>query len=94
LDYYFKRRAAFGTFPALNREKFERTYQLQSIQRCFKACGSFASFYNARNDTRYLKYLSGTVYHVRAALRQFPEHAEFLDLLTSRGVFEMDFQKS
>ncbi len=43
------------------REDFEEIFQLQVIQRCFKACGSFASFLNMRNDTRYLKYINSTI---------------------------------
>ncbi len=60
---------------------FEDIFRLQTIQRCFKACGSFASFLNARNDTRYLKYISPTVNLVAKTVQQdgrFPVLARFL----------------
>lgn len=44
-----------------SRDAFDEIYELQSIQRCFKACGSFASFFHQRQDRRYLKYLPGTL---------------------------------
>ena len=72
-------------------EHFMRIYEIQTIQRSFKACGSFASFYNLRNDTRYLKYLPQTLQTVRKALSQFEEYKSFFDILTDRGVFDRKF---
>jgi N-acetylmuramate 1-kinase len=72
-------------------EKFMRVYEIQTIQRSFKACGSFASFYNLRNDTRYLKYLPQTLQTVHKALGQFEEYRPFFDILTDRGVFDRKF---
>ena len=58
-DYLNKAQRQAGPKGAI-RSDFEEIFKLQTIQRCFKACGSFSSFFNARNDTRYLKYIKGT----------------------------------
>ena len=90
LSYYQDQAAAVGA--TLNsKQHFEHIYERQSIQRCFKACGSFASFYNLREDSRYLKYLHGTLARVRVALSHFQDMKPFLDLLTDNGLFERGF---
>ncbi len=72
-------------------EKFMRVYEIQTIQRCFKACGSFASFFNLRSDTRYLKYLGPTLQTVKRSLQTFDEYRSFFDILSDHGVFERSF---
>lgn len=74
-----------------SREKFNYIYELQTIQRCFKACGSFASFYNTRQDRRYLKYLGGTLKKVMKAVNQFPEYKTFSDVLIDSGALEKQY---
>lgn len=93
LDYYFLLRLETQPQP-LSRDLFRETYEIQTIQRCFKACGSFASFMNTRQDTRYLKYISHTLNHVRGSLFLFPKYEGFLNFLTDQGLFEMDFNKT
>jgi hypothetical protein len=75
-----------------SREHFDHIYELQTIQRCFKACGSFASFYNQRKDTRYLKYLSHTLRRVLKSLGDFPEYKPFADLLIDSGSLERKYE--
>ena len=75
-----------------SREKFDRIYELQSIQRCFKACGSFASFYHQRQDHRYLKYLPGTLRRVMKAINEFPEYKVFADVLIDSGALERKYE--
>ncbi len=75
-----------------SREHFNEIYELQSIQRCFKACGSFASFYNLRNDTRYLKYLAGTLRRVVKSLAEFPDYRPFADILIDSGALERKYE--
>jgi hypothetical protein len=75
-----------------SRAHFDEIYELQSIQRCFKACGSFASFYNLRNDKRYLKYLSGTLKKVIKSLTEFPEYKPFSDILIDSGALERKYE--
>jgi aminoglycoside/choline kinase family phosphotransferase len=78
--------------PGFSREQFDYIYELQTIQRCFKACGSFASFYNQRKDTRYLKYLSNTLRRVLKSLTEFPEYKMFSDVLIDSGSLERKFE--
>lgn len=69
MDYYIEN---FRYFDALNlnREAFLDLYQQQIIQRCFKACGSFASFKVTRDDKRYLSYIQPTLERVLNQLSQ------------------------
>jgi aminoglycoside/choline kinase family phosphotransferase len=75
-----------------NSEKFMKIYELQSLQRCFKACGSFASFMNTRQDRRYLKYLKPTLRRVLNSLEAFPEYKLLHRLLIDSGALEMNFE--
>jgi aminoglycoside/choline kinase family phosphotransferase len=78
--------------PGFSREAFNHTYELQSLQRCFKACGSFASFMNLRNDRRYLKYLTPTLKRVMKALSHFPEYAILSGILIDAGALEKNYE--
>lgn len=75
-----------------SHEKFHLYFELQTIQRCFKACGSFASFWNTRKDTRYLKYISPTLKRVLKALYFFPEYKDFANFLLDTGLLERKFE--
>lgn len=75
-----------------SKEHFMYIYELQSLQRCFKACGSFASFFNARQDRRYLKYLTGTLRRVVKSLTLFPEHKILTDILIDSGALEKKYE--
>ncbi len=91
LSYYLDRSKEY--LPKnFSREHFTRIYELQSIQRCFKACGSFASFLNLREDKRYLKYLSGTLRRVLKAIHEFPEYKAFADVLVDSGALERKYE--
>ncbi|MNL20332.1 Stress response kinase A [compost metagenome] len=91
IDYYLERSKPY--LPKdFSREHFQRIYELQTIQRCFKACGSFASFYNLRDDRRYLKYLSGTLRRVLKAINEFPEYKSFADMLIDSGALEKKYE--
>jgi len=91
IDYYLERRSALG-LGKISWDDFSDKYELQSVQRCFKACGSFASFYNNRQDKRYLKYLSRTLDKVRQSLDHFPRYKLFADFLNDNGMFERAFE--
>lgn len=73
-------------------EEFNLIYELQSVQRCFKACGSFASFFHQREDRRYLKYLSGTLSRVMKSLEFFPEYKTFARLIKDSGALEKKYE--
>lgn len=75
-----------------SRERFMQVYELQTVQRCFKACGSFASFFHQREDRRYLKYLTPTLKRVLKALNNFPEYRAFADILIDSGAVEKPYE--
>jgi len=74
-------------------DEFKHIYEVQSVQRCFKACGSFASFFHQKGDRRYLKYLTPTLKRVMKSLSHFPEYKVFSDLLLQSGALEVNFEK-
>lgn len=92
LNYYFDN-TAFLQDRKISKEQFNVIYELQSVQRCFKACGSFASFMNTRSDRRYLKYLNGTLKRVMRSLTHFPEYKLLLDVLIDAGAFDKNYER-
>jgi len=75
------------------RPDFDDIFQIQVIQRCFKACGSFSSFYNSRGDTRYLKYIRRTSQLVGETLRLVGEYPLLQDLITNHGLLERNYEE-
>ncbi len=65
---YIDKVTALGHGSAI-RSDFDEIFNIQLIQRCLKACGSFSSFYNMRGDTRYLKYIKHTAQLVATTLQ-------------------------
>lgn len=99
LDYYLAEREKKSTqyrneLKPIDRAHFDHIFELQTIQRCFKACGSFASFYMLRKDTRYLKYLPQTLRTVKSSLEHFPEFSPFMKILDDHGVFDKSYEVS
>jgi aminoglycoside/choline kinase family phosphotransferase len=91
MDYYLTQSKEF--LPKnFSRAHFDEIYEIQSLQRCFKACGSFASFYHQRGDKRYLKYLTPTLKRVIKCLLQFPQYKLFSDILIDSGALEKKFE--
>lgn len=91
INYYLQESQSFLS-KDFSRSHFDEIYELQTIQRCFKACGSFASFYHLRQDKRYLKYLSGTLRKVLKAINEFPEYKQFADILIDSGALEQKYE--
>ena len=91
LEDYLSKAQARGLKIA-SRQQFDHVYELQTIQRCFKACGSFASFYNTRQDRRYLKYLSKTLRTVLKSVTLFPEYRLLADILIDSGALEKKYE--
>lgn len=54
-------------------EEFEYLYDLMTLQRVFKAAGSFAFIYRTRGDERYLKYLSYAFEKIKEILMKYEE---------------------
>jgi aminoglycoside/choline kinase family phosphotransferase len=81
LEYYIDR-AQSDYNVEWSREQFNYLYEVQSIQRLFKAVGSFASFWMLRKDRRYLKYIPATLRRVKASLsliKDFPILSAYLE---------------
>jgi aminoglycoside/choline kinase family phosphotransferase len=60
---------------------FDRMFDLMSVQRNFKAIGSFASFLNRRGNPGYLKYIGNTFENIRRNLLKYPEFARLREVL-------------
>ena len=91
MNYYFEN-SSLKKSKGFSSEHFNVIYELQSVQRCLKACGSFASFMNSRQDRRYLKYLPGTLKKVAKSLSYFPEYKLLQDVLTDSGAFNKSYE--
>jgi N-acetylmuramate 1-kinase len=80
VDYYMVRREALsGT--RIDRDEFWRAFDMMSIQRNFKAIGSFASFLNRRGNPGYLKYIGNTFENIRRTLLKYPEYSDLREVL-------------
>lgn len=93
MNYYLDN-SKINKSAQFSSDQFYEIYELQSLQRCFKACGSFASFMNLRGDRRYLKYLSPTLKRVLKALSHFPEYAVLNRILIDAGALEKNFEQT
>lgn len=80
IDYYIARYEAVAEKP-IDRAHFLRMFDLMSIQRNFKAIGSFASFLNKRSDPSYLKYIGNTFENIRRTLLKYPEYSQLRETL-------------
>jgi aminoglycoside/choline kinase family phosphotransferase len=86
LKLYFEEARRRG-YPTTSYDEFLIIYNLQAVQRCLKACGSFASFYVLKNDPRYLKYLQSTLSKVQTTLGHFGELSDFANLISQTGAY-------
>ncbi len=91
MGYYFEN-SQLTKSKNFSLEKFNLIYELQSLQRCLKACGSFASFMNTRKDKRYLKYLPLTLKKVARSLSHFPEYKILLDILIDSDALNKNYE--
>lgn len=80
LDYYVARWEALSG-QKLDRAHFRRVFDLMSVQRNFKAIGSFASFLNRRGNATYLKYIGNTFENIRQTLLRYPEYSALRETL-------------
>ena len=69
------------TGEVLNRADFRFVFDMMSIQRNFKAIGSFASFLNRRGDATYLKYIGNTFENIRRTLLKYPNYSNLREVL-------------
>jgi N-acetylmuramate 1-kinase len=80
LDYYLASYEA-RSGQKIDREEFRRIFDFASVQRNFKAIGSFASFMNKRSDPTYLKYIGNTFENIRRVLLKYPEYSDLREVL-------------
>lgn len=92
LKYYIDEAEA-RTEQTIDLTHFMDIYERQTIQRCFKACGSFTSFYNSRHDLRYLKYIDQTIKEVYKSLVLFPEYKTLLKVIHEEGLLEKNYEQ-
>ena len=92
LDYYLYR-AKTDYNIEWNRNEFDYIYEVQSIQRLFKAVGSFASFWMLRKDRRYLKYIPSTIQRVKKSLDQLSEFPVLQSCLENSGAYAWSEEK-
>ena len=64
-------------------QEFEKLYDYNSIQRIYKALGSFTFIYNSRGDDRYLKYIGIGVDKLVTKLEKYSDLSSFLSLILS-----------
>jgi hypothetical protein len=65
----------------LEKDHFFRMFDLMSIQRNFKAIGSFTAHYGKRNDATYIRFVGNTFENIRRNLTKFPEYRKLRELL-------------
>jgi aminoglycoside/choline kinase family phosphotransferase len=80
IDYYIARYEAVSG-QEVDRAHFIRVFDLMSVQRNFKAIGSFASFMNRRGDPTYLKYIGNTFENIRRSLLKYPHFSQLREAL-------------
>ncbi len=90
---YYKEFAKSHSMTSVASEEFDEIYKIQTIQRCLKACGSFASFYMLRNDKRYLKYLDKTLNTVFSELIELNSLNPLVKLINDSGALSYDYGK-
>jgi aminoglycoside/choline kinase family phosphotransferase len=78
VDYYL---SLIPKEAAKDKAHFVRMFDLMSVQRNFKAIGSFTSFYGKRNDAMYIRFVGNTFENIRRNLAKFPEYGDLRRLL-------------
>ncbi len=80
VDYYLMRMKEEGG-EIQDKAMFLRQFDLMSVQRNFKAIGSFASFMNRRGNPAYLKFIGNTFENIRRNLKKYPEFKKLREVL-------------
>lgn len=80
IDYYLDKMPEVAN-QFSSKDEFVQFFELQTIQRCFKACGTFSFVYLDRGDQRYLRYLPRTIKKVKKALSKFNKYPLMAELM-------------
>lgn len=78
--YYYD--TFFSHFDKKSYEEYLRLYDLMSVQRVYKAIGSFSYIYADRKDIRYLKHIGFAFEKLRKIMSAHPELAEAKKVLS------------
>lgn len=82
---YLKKYYYDNLSPAIHGQKsfeqFEALYRDMTLQRVFKAVGSFCYIYNWRKDDRYLKYIGFAMEKIRKILMSDPRYNDLKKIL-------------
>ena len=78
--YYYEN--FYRNFDTKSYAEFLRLYDLMSIQRVYKAIGSFAYIYADRKDIRYLKHVGFAFEKLRKIMSKYPEMSEAKRILS------------
>ena len=82
IEYYYN--TYFKAFDSTkNFEQFKSLYDMMTIQRVFKAIGSFAYIYADRKDLRYIKYIGYAFEKVRSIMLHHEHFAKERKILSS-----------
>jgi aminoglycoside/choline kinase family phosphotransferase len=92
LSYYLNKAKNYQSTP-ISQKHFDDIFKIQTVQRCFKACGSFASFYNAREDKRYLKYIKHTIQRVHSTLSGLGSFTTFKNVIEDNNLLGFDYNE-
>ena len=80
LKYYYSEMKEF-LVDQTSFEEFERLYDLVTIQRVFKAIGSFSYIFEHRKDERYVKYIGFGMEKIKKILLKKTEYSELRKIL-------------
>ena len=81
IDYYLMKSSEMG-ISWHDRENFIERFDLMSLQRNLKACGTFGYMSVARGNDRYVRYLEPTFAYVKEVAPRFGFMGECIKILT------------
>ena len=73
-NYYFENYILSHT--SQTREKFDKIYDLMTVQRTFKAIGSFSYLYIVKKNPKFLKYIGFSMEKIRHKISKYSELSE------------------
>lgn len=85
LDFYWEQCASLGAkAPKTNaeREHFIKIFDWMSVQRNFKALGTFGFQASTRKNPYYLRFVGNTFQNIRRTLMKYPEFSELARALS------------
>lgn len=82
LKEYYWNKFYKGFDKTVNKDEFLEIYDLMTVQRVYKALGSFAYIYSIRSDIRYLKYIGNGFEKIKKILNKYPKYNELRKILS------------